>query len=177
MLILFVCIFLLVSGYTSDKKRAADEYVGICKLLKHIRDSISAGGRTLPEIICGFSCEELEGSDILARLGGAGLSKSGEGSVKCRNTNEAGACDLMGNWRVALRECRTYIEEADKSALFDYFCGFGRGNADEELKLVGEILSIFDKRRIDVCARAEKDIKVAWLLFAVGAAGVLILML
>ncbi len=163
-----VCAAALISGYTSDKRARLGEYEGVCKLLVHIRGAISGTGKTLGEAISDFECPELSRSRLLQILG------CGTDNTSCTKT---GALRAERSFRESVTHAHFLIGKEDELRLVRYLSEFGRSCLEEELERLSKTLSFFEERQKTEKMSVEKDIKVAWLLFATAFVSILILAL
>lgn len=146
--------FFAVKEYCFFIKKREIEYSEIYNLLCRIRVSVESSSAAIGKIAEEIELPALEKNGVLAALR-----------------------EFAADSRKRLRKCPLSIKEEDKNAFFEYFDGFGKNSADEEIKRARKICDRFESRLSEICSCAKKDVKIAWILFCALAVGSLIIII
>ncbi len=163
MALLGICIFALciayfVNEYSKDMKKKAVEYNACVDLLCTFKAELSACGKSFFEIISCASSDALIKSGLLEKV---------------KNISAENSC----RWRDEFQKITFLLDSEDKECLVGYLVAYGKSSLDEEIKRAADTLSYFEEKTKKIKDTAEKNIKVAWLLFATVFIGVVILIL
>ena len=168
MLFGLILIFLsggyFVSVYVNGLKRRCKEYKNILSLLLDIQSSLSVSTHSVAKI---FSDSD---SDIIKKCGfiEKRYECDGRGEMYAESQSEAVFK------RDGARGAKLDVDKEDSDIFFSYIKDFGKTSLLSEEEKLCKVIAYFEKREVEVRASCEKDIKVAWVLFASAFVGIAI---